>query len=189
MNPKWANKEVKDKRDEYCTFCNKSGDKRDGCFRLVGYPDWWPGKKTTDKPKTMVAHTGIEESPIHELTKEQYQMFVKHFSSSKVDDETIRSANMAGKADWVVDSGCTEHITHTPQLLTNKIATPFEPPVFIPNGDSIPVKEKGDCILPGGVKISGVLCVPDFKCNLLSVIRISNDLQCVVTFFPDFCVM
>ncbi|KAL7591837.1 hypothetical protein Lser_V15G32331 [Lactuca serriola] len=103
-NPKWVNKEVKDKRDEYCTFCNKSGHKRDGCFRLVGYPDWWPGKKTTDKPKTMVAHTGIEESPIPELTKEQYQMFVKHFSSSKVDDETIQSANMAEaqhrELDW-----------------------------------------------------------------------------------------
>nr|GFC54045.1 hypothetical protein [Tanacetum cinerariifolium] len=41
--------------------------------------------------------------------------------------------------------------------------TPFDNPVIIPNGDSIPVKGKGECILPGGKKINGVLYIPDFK--------------------------
>ncbi|GJV08471.1 uncharacterized mitochondrial protein-like protein [Tanacetum coccineum] len=51
------------------------------------------------------------------------------------------------------------------------------------------VKGKGDHILPGGTKVNGVLYVPDFKCNLLSVSRLSRDLQCCISFFPDFCVM
>lgn len=37
--------------------------------------------------------------------------------------------------------------------------------------------------------MNGVLCVPNFKCNLLFVSRLSKDLQCPVTFFPAFCVM
>nr|GEY40617.1 hypothetical protein [Tanacetum cinerariifolium] len=55
--------------------------------------------------------------------------------------------------------------------------------------DSIPVKGKGECILPGGKKINGVLYIPDFKCNLLSVNRLCNDLQCFISFFPNFWVM
>nr|GEV90989.1 putative ribonuclease H-like domain-containing protein [Tanacetum cinerariifolium] len=61
-------------------------------------------------------------------------------------------------------------------------------PVLIPNGDSIPVKGKGDCILPGGTKVNGVY-ISDFKCNLLSVNRLCRDLQCFISFFPNFCVI
>ncbi|GJR58569.1 hypothetical protein Tco_1500731 [Tanacetum coccineum] len=53
-------------------------------------------------------------------------------------------------------------------------ATHFEAPVVIPNGDSILVKGKGDHILPGGTKVNGVLYVPDFKCNLLSIRKEDN---------------
>ncbi|GKG44557.1 hypothetical protein Tco_0485995, partial [Tanacetum coccineum] len=30
---------------EHCTKCNKYGHKRKGCFKLIGYPEWWPAKK------------------------------------------------------------------------------------------------------------------------------------------------
>ena len=102
-------------------------------------------------------------------------------------------ANMAGRQDgneeWFVDSGCTEHLTHRPDLLENRKKTPHETPNIIPNGKAILVEEKGDYTLPGGVKLNGVLHVPNFNCNLLSVSRLSKDLQCAITFFPDFCVM
>nr|GEY08880.1 hypothetical protein [Tanacetum cinerariifolium] len=72
------------------------------------------------------------------------------------------------QGEWIFDSGCIEYITHLSNALTNNKDTPFENPVIITNGDSIPVKGKGECILPGGKKINGVLYIPDFKCNLLS---------------------
>nr|GFC71921.1 hypothetical protein [Tanacetum cinerariifolium] len=30
---------------EYCTECRKEGHRREGCFKIIGYPDWWPRKK------------------------------------------------------------------------------------------------------------------------------------------------
>ncbi|GJS88300.1 putative RNA-directed DNA polymerase [Tanacetum coccineum] len=33
----------------FCTNCGKDGHNRDGCFELIGYPDWWPGKGKQDK--------------------------------------------------------------------------------------------------------------------------------------------
>nr|GEX85880.1 reverse transcriptase, RNA-dependent DNA polymerase [Tanacetum cinerariifolium] len=76
---------------------------------------------------------------------------------------------MAGNKDdvWVVDSGCTEYITHKSNLLENKNGTSNEAPVVTPNGHAIPVEGRGDFIMPGGAKINGVLYIPNFKHNLL----------------------
>lgn len=67
--------------------------------------------------------------------------------------------------------------------------TPFKNPIIIHDGDKIPVQGKGDCTLIGGAKIKGVIHIVEFNCNLLSVSLLTNDLQCDITFFPDFCVM
>ncbi|GJY43502.1 putative RNA-directed DNA polymerase, partial [Tanacetum coccineum] len=55
---------------------------------------------------------------------------------------------------WVVDSGCTEYITHQLNLLMNLIRTSNEAPVVIPNGSAIPVMGRGEFSLPGGAKIN-----------------------------------
>ncbi|GJW99595.1 putative RNA-directed DNA polymerase [Tanacetum coccineum] len=133
-------------------------------------------------------------SPIPGLNSEQYCALLRYIAkknSSK--DEPLPEANMACKDrednGWIVDSGCTEHITHRAEWLENKMASTLEPLVMIPNGNSIPVEGKGICHLPNGTTIKGVLHVPRFRCNLLSVSHLSKDHQCSVTFFPDFCFM
>ncbi|GJZ87017.1 putative RNA-directed DNA polymerase [Tanacetum coccineum] len=162
---------------EHCTECNKDGHKREGCFKLIGYPEWWPEKKG-EKTKVKAACVEIETSPIPGLTNEDYQYFLKHFSGTGNSKGTRPVANIAHKEDkegeWIFDSGCTEYITYLSNILVNKKATHFEAPVIIPNGDSIPVKGKGDYVLPGGTKVNGVLYVPDFKCNLLSGLQKRN---------------
>ncbi|PWA74906.1 GAG-pre-integrase domain, Gag-polypeptide of LTR copia-type [Artemisia annua] len=184
-------KAVKD-GTEHCTECNKDGHKREGCFKLIGYPEWWPGKKG-ERAKRKAGYVETETSPIPGLTNEDYQYFLKYFSGTGNGEGAKPVANMAHKEDeegeWILDSGCTEYITCLSNALVNKKTNHFESPVVIPNGDSIPVKGKGDCVLPGGTKVNGVLYVPYFKCNLLSVSRLCRDLQCSMSFFPDFCIM
>nr|GEZ22893.1 Gag-pre-integrase domain, Gag-polypeptide of LTR copia-type [Tanacetum cinerariifolium] len=156
--------------NKHCTKCNKDGHIREGCFMLIGYLEWWPGKKG-EKNKGKAACVKTETGLIPGLTYEDYQLFLKHFSRTGNSEGTKPVANMAHKEDeegeWIFYSGCTEYITYLYDILVNKKATRFEAPVVIPNGDSIPVKGKGDYILPRGTKVNGVLYVPDFKCNLL----------------------
>nr|GEY69397.1 putative reverse transcriptase, RNA-dependent DNA polymerase, Gag-polypeptide of LTR copia-type [Tanacetum cinerariifolium] len=107
-------------------------------FQRLGYPDWWPGKKDDKaKPKATYVETGT--SPIPGLNEGQYQEFVKFFSRSSNNVEAKPEANMAGYKDdvWVVDSGCTEYITHKSNLLENKKGASNEAPVVIPNGHAI----------------------------------------------------
>ncbi|XP_076941272.1 uncharacterized protein LOC143610768 [Bidens hawaiensis] len=61
---KWQtrnSKRGKNEKESHCDFCNKDGHKREGCFKLVGYPEWWPGKGKTEKPSPKAAY--VEESP------------------------------------------------------------------------------------------------------------------------------
>ncbi|GJZ75415.1 putative RNA-directed DNA polymerase [Tanacetum coccineum] len=148
-----------------------------GCFKLIGYPEWWPEKKG-EKTKGKAACVETETSLIPGLTNEDYQYFLKYFSRIGNSKGTRPVANMAHKKDeegeWIFDSGCTEYITYLSNILVNKKAAHFEAPIIIPNGDSIPVKGKRDYVLPGGTKVNGVLYVPDFKCNLLSGLQKRN---------------
>ncbi|GJT25018.1 hypothetical protein Tco_0894955 [Tanacetum coccineum] len=123
-------------------------------------------RKKGEKNKGKAACVKTETDPIPELTYEDFQLFLKHFSGT---------GNSKGTKLLIL-----------PIKKTKKKATHFEAPVVIPNGDSILVKGKGDYILPGGTKVNGVLYVLDFKCNLLSVSPLSRDLQYCISFFPDF---
>ncbi|KAI3681211.1 hypothetical protein L6452_35996 [Arctium lappa] len=135
---------------EKCTFCGKYGHNKDGCFKRIGYPDWWSGKEKKEKLKPKAACVEIGSRPIPGLTDEQYQLFVKHFrEETKVtSNEASPVVNMAGRIEphngWVVDSGATEHITHKSDFLENEVTKSKEAPVIIPNGEMVLVVGVGD---------------------------------------------
>ncbi|PWA82672.1 GAG-pre-integrase domain, Gag-polypeptide of LTR copia-type [Artemisia annua] len=149
-----------------CTNCGKDGHNRDGCFELIGYPDWWPGKGKQDKAKPSAACVDAEKSPIAGLSDSQYQQFLKFFGNKEGAnaEESGPKANLAGNIDkegkWIVDSGATEHITHNDSLLKNKRKRGYEQPVTIPNGEAVPVEGRGECALPSGAIITEIFVFP-----------------------------
>ncbi|KAM0043166.1 putative retrotransposon gag domain, retrotransposon Copia-like protein [Helianthus debilis subsp. tardiflorus] len=94
---------------DHCSHCGRDGHKREGCFKLVGYPEWWPGKgkveKVVEKVKPKAAHIESELG-LAGLTDAQYQALMKHFSNNEENPkgEPTRKANMAGltleEVDW-----------------------------------------------------------------------------------------
>ncbi|KAF5821482.1 putative GAG-pre-integrase domain-containing protein [Helianthus annuus] len=104
--------------EEHCDLCNRDGHNRSGCFKIIGYPEWWPGKAKDEKTKPKVAfgETGSSEdgpSPIEGLNNNQYNQFLNLFNmeNSPNVQNTQPIANMAEKGnEWIADSGCTDHI-------------------------------------------------------------------------------
>nr|KAJ0213988.1 hypothetical protein LSAT_V11C400204210 [Lactuca sativa] len=166
------------------------GHSKDGCFKKMGYRDWWPGKKVKPKPKAACVEAG--PSPISGITDELYRLFVKHFKDESI-SEMGPKANLASREriydGWVVDTCATEHVTHRDDFLTNKVVHGNQIPITIPNGDKIPIMGEGEHTLPRGLKIDGVLHVLNFNYNLLYVHKLAKKLHCAITFFPDFFVM
>lgn len=96
--------------DRTCTHCQKTGHTVDGCFELVGYPEWWNPKnaKNASKPKTQprAAAAKANDNPMQNLTKEDYDRLIQMLRGANTNESkhSTSVANMAGLAydepDW-----------------------------------------------------------------------------------------
>ncbi|KAJ9540324.1 hypothetical protein OSB04_026830 [Centaurea solstitialis] len=189
-----------------CTHCGKFYHTVEHCYEIVGYPEGRKKDRDGDKGRdgrskhkvsSKTAHL-VASSPIPGLSVDQYTKLVEYFggtsdTSNAEHVDTLPTANMAGKATslntWIIDSGASEHITFDGAILENQTRSGDEMAVKIPNGEPIPVMSVGNTSLPNELKIDNVLNIPAFKCNLLSVSKLTKALRCALIFFPDFCVI
>ena len=99
-------------------------------------------------------------------------------------------STICSKETWLVDSGCTQHMTHDANLF-KCLDRSFVSKVKIGNGDFIEVQGKGDVAVetPTGTKlISNVLYVPEINQSLLSVAQMLEngfslkfeDMSCII---------
>jgi len=81
-------------------------------------------------------------------------------------------------------------MTNNLDLLNNlsNMHDPMKSSVHLPNGKNVSVQYQGRCHISNDCTIENVLYVPDFKYNLMSVSKMTKELQCSVLFFPYFCV-
>ena len=90
---------------------------------------------------------------------------------------------------WIIDSGATDHISSSPKLFLHEDKNISLPPVLLPSGEKANIVAKGSLPLNSVYYLRDVLCVPTFKVNLMSVSRLTRDLNCSMTFFPHWCVL
>ncbi|KAJ0049052.1 hypothetical protein Pint_16420 [Pistacia integerrima] len=201
-----------------CEHCNIKGHKKENCYRLIGYPpDFKFTKKKGQYQPSSAAHnvTSSDRTDTHTntislasdsskssalFTKEQYaeilKLLHKDIPHSPLNDI---NANMAGiqcylsslsnKQSWILDTGASHHMSHCIEQLVDLASPAVSPSVKLPNGHVSEVSHIGSCFLNPTQKLTNVLYVPDFKFNLISIAKLTKDLSCYVSFFPDFCVI
>jgi len=89
----------------------------------------------------------------------------------------------------ILDSGASDHITSSPNLLVNSLQNSVLPPVTMPSGEQAPITSTGTLPLNSVISLKNVLGVPSFKVNLMSVSRVTKGQNCSVTFFPYWCIL
>lgn len=186
---RWASKDKKPTAQGLgCTHCNSKKHTRDTCFKLHGYPDWWEdfqAKKKKDSSgstgRAALATTAPQLSilPIHELPPE-----------TTSDGSGIGSAYFANTNDscsgWIVDSGATDHMTFT--AADFGVSTPPQRTNIVnANGATYPVTGAGNVVLSPSLSLNNTLLVPSLSSKLLSVGRITEELNCVALMYPTFC--
>ncbi|CAI5457543.1 unnamed protein product [Closterium sp. Yama58-4] len=106
-----------------------------------------------------------------------------HTASGEADDTRESIVLLAGDGTntpndaWFLDTGATQHMTHSASFLTNVGAPGDVTRVVFGNGKSLPVVGVGSTrlIVDGGpVDITNVLHVPGLKVNLLSVTQLAK---------------
>nr|GEV71830.1 putative Gag-pre-integrase domain, Gag-polypeptide of LTR copia-type [Tanacetum cinerariifolium] len=150
---------------------------------------WWPRKNKQKKGRPKAAHVEVESIPIEGLTNDQYEWFLKHFAHEETNTKSNapQTANMAGLRQVVKfrDGDRISLIGFDCDFVTMLLYLADDVDVI----EAVPVKGRGNRTLPDEAKVKGVLHILDFNCNLLSVSKLSSDLRCVVSFFPDFFVI
>lgn len=97
---------------------------------------------------------------------------------------------MYGDSKWIIDSDATHYIISIFGSLnrTKDVSDHKNNQVQLPNMKSVGVSRVGSTNILANHAILNVLYLLDFKVNLLLVSKITKELQCMVEFFPDFCI-
>ncbi|KAK2994898.1 hypothetical protein RJ640_001881 [Escallonia rubra] len=103
----------------------------------------------------------------------------------------MATSNFSGKTEngWIVDTGATNHITHDVNSLSNVEQQHNIPPFQIHDGKTVPVHALRQITLGKRLILDQVLGVPDFCFNLMSVSKLTRDLNCTLTFWQNFFVI
>jgi hypothetical protein len=87
---------------------------------------------------------------------------------------------------WIIDSGTSDHISSSSHLLSQ---TTRHDIVHLPDGSHIKTLSVGNAQVNQHLCIKNVLHIPSFQVNLLSVSKHAHDLNCIITFHPNFCIL
>ncbi|XP_075101910.1 uncharacterized protein LOC142177334 [Nicotiana tabacum] len=181
----------------YCDYCNMKGHKRENCYKLVGAN--YLGHSDTSCSNSP-AHPSTHYMPMPTFTPEQHQQILQLINKTVPSQEEV--ANMADISNcsnvslsegtefipWVVDTGATNHMVSSLNILLNlELITPNANKIHLPNGHVTSVTHVGSVSLFND-ELTNVLYVPLFKYNLLSISKLTKQLQCCVGFYPDFCI-
>lgn len=83
------------------------------------------------------------------------------------------STRLSGK--WLIDTGCSNHVTGDLSLLTHVYGV-LSCPIGLPNGQQVCAIHEGSAHLTHHMTLQRVLYVPSLTCNLIFVSQLSDDL-------------
>jgi hypothetical protein len=83
----------------------------------------------------------------------------------------------------IIDSGATNHIISSLNLLVNNSNGGALSSIIIPNGEQVSIAFIGSLPLSYTIVLTNMLRIPSFKVDLIYVSRLTKDLNCLVTYF------
>ncbi|XP_021819415.1 uncharacterized protein LOC110761277 [Prunus avium] len=87
---------------------------------------------------------------------------------------------------WIIDSGATDHMTFDPTDFLST-TTPQRTSIANANGVTSPVVGAGTIGLSPSLTLQNTLLVPSLSNKLMSVGQATEQLNCCVLMYPDFC--
>ena len=89
---------------------------------------------------------------------------------------------------WIIESSASVHMASNINLYHSLSSSIKSPPIELPNNTIVQVISVWIIGISPDVKLQNVFYVPTFNVNLLSVERITREINYFVTFYPTFCV-
>ena len=94
---------------------------------------------------------------------------------------------MSSSYKWVIDSRVTDHMTSNSSLFTTFHSHPTASIVTLENGSKSCVLRSGTINPTPLIPLTYVLSLPHFSFNSIYVSKLTQTLNCSISFFPGYC--
>ncbi|EXB70633.1 hypothetical protein L484_023818 [Morus notabilis] len=167
--------------------------------------DWKPSRPAMDKDSRR-DHVAVEEgnstsAESNPFNKEQLETLQKMFLQAATAQGNIGNRSLAQKGNylsalsvdsenkdtWIVDSGASDHMTGDITMFHHYRPCQDNLTIKIADGSLAKVAGTGSIILSETLELKTILHVPNLYCNLLSVSKLSQEINCVAKFSSDLC--
>ncbi|KMT17196.1 hypothetical protein BVRB_2g038990 [Beta vulgaris subsp. vulgaris] len=149
------------------------------------------GQHTTYQASAVGATGGVKETGTqasNPFSSEEIERLRLILAASPNKGDKLTGMNAAINIEWLIDSGCSHHITGRRECLSH-IRTMSTSIVGLPDGRKVEACDHGEVVIDKNFVLKDVLYVPTLQCDLISVEQLIRENNCVVTFHPDFCVI
>ena len=199
-NRKWKGKGFK----SHCTHCDKGGHTRDTCWALHGRP---PRNTQNNRPMTHVAHSqgdGILPLPTAQsqghnsvtLSGADYDEYLKYQALKQQSSSSMASVAPPGNSfacltqsshseSWIFDSGASDHISGNKNLFSTLHSPYVSSTITLANGSQTMIKGIGESKPLSSLPLVSILYAPECPFNLMSISKLSKQINCRVIFDPD----
>ncbi|GAA0158345.1 transmembrane signal receptor [Lithospermum erythrorhizon] len=191
-----------------CTYCNPTGHVEASCYSKHGFPNQPKASAGRGLLRTPATRPGVAagrgrrrefwragcrpdntaaSKRVSELTDTQWNNLLQILGNS----ETSSINRLNGKfsvAPWIIDNGASTHVTGNLGLMSN-VKSILHCKVGLPNGTMASSNLSGCVSLSSNFVLQNVLYVPQLKYNLMSVSRVTKDLDCILSFTKSGCIV
>ncbi|RDX88449.1 hypothetical protein CR513_29962, partial [Mucuna pruriens] len=164
-----------------CSYYDRNHHMRETCWKLHGYP---PGhsKHKTSSNKHFKGFSDVIDSTLYEWGNKASKL-----ATPKANN--VNASSSLPPLELIIDRGATDHITSSPALLVNSKENTSLPLIVMPNGDQAPILSIRNLSLTPIIYLKHVLGVQSCKVDLMSMSRITRDLNSLITFFFQWCLL
>lgn len=177
----------------WCDHCKREWHTRENCWKLIGKPPNWK-KKGGRAFQASNSDQGQQSSSTQlPLTTEQLDKLLKLLESSTPSCSIATKGNSACLSvspshTWILDSGASDHMTGESTLFSSYSPCAGNQKIKIADGSFSAIAGKGSVVLSPVLTLNDVLHVPNLSCNLMSVSKLTRDINCQTNFFRSHCV-
>ncbi|XP_019153455.1 PREDICTED: uncharacterized protein LOC109149920 [Ipomoea nil] len=167
------------------TLSNSDGSTKvtDGCFDVRVNSDFGVESKVN-----AIISSGNPQNSNLPAAAQPSKMKSAVYTTSRPMQDDNKGKLFSLYTDWIFDTGATDHIINFVSGLFNSFQV-HNFSVVLPTGSKEVVTHIGSIKLTEHISLKGVLCVPGFEINLISVSKLAKDSGCSLSFFADYCVI
>ncbi|KAL6311476.1 hypothetical protein AAG906_012064 [Vitis piasezkii] len=164
---------------------NHQTKKNQTCWHLHGKPaDWKPSRPQQNRE-------GRQLEALQKMFQQTLQSIGTTIGTASVAQKGIFShalnVRQENHTTWIVDSGASDHMTRNLMVFHEYTPCHNNSSVRIADGTLSRVFGTGSVIISKDITLHSVFYVPKLDCNLLSISRLTQDLNCVTKFLPHMC--